>query len=261
MSARLISQTDLDFAERALNYGDGCFTTMRYTHGELILFDAHITRLCNDASSLSINIDKQALINDLHAFLAKLNHDAVIKCCISRGVGGRGYGVTGIETCHYWFTHHPLPTDKAPLVVGIASGFLSQQPLLAGLKHMNRLEQVLFKQQAEQNGWDEILCLDSEDRLIEASSANIFMLIDNNWYTPDLSRGGVNGVMRDHLITAHGNIITTHISITDLHRAQAICLTNAVFGVMPIKEWFDGTLQHSLDTQACADLVALDPNL
>lgn len=203
-----IVNEDLAHNDRALNYGDGCFTTIRCYKGQAELLGLHAARLYNDAKRLSIFCETEGLTaNDFRLLVShgaqynfsKTDHDYyVTKILISRGNGNRGYAPDEPSVPTIIISHHHLADTKlSPMHIGISDVSLSQQRLLAGIKHLNRLEQVLAKLHLKkQRGWDDALMLDEQKRVIELTAANVFFKVGDVWYTPELTKCGVSGVMR-----------------------------------------------------------------
>jgi len=110
---------------------------------------------------------------------------------------------------------------------------------LAGIKHLNRLDQVLASGEIA-GDCDEGLCLDESEAVIEGCRSNLLLVIENELVTPDLSRSGVQGVMLNHLIKEFGNqgtpVMRKRVSVDHLQSASQIILCNSVFGVWPVVE-------------------------
>lgn len=236
-----ITHTRVSINDRAFNYGDGFFATMRCTHQTIQLLDLHIQRLKSDARRLGFSIDNwDELVAQLEACALLCHSDSVVKVLISRGEGGRGYSQTTAQSPIALISTGLLPTNPSSLRISVAQGFLAEQPLLAGIKHLNRLEQVLFKRQADELDLDDVLCMDIHQHLIETSSANLFWHKDGKWFTPELSRCGVNGVFRQFLLALFAeyeiDCVIGEFGIYELVSADSVFICNAVRGAMPVSE-------------------------
>ena len=236
-----IKQTSVSINDRAFNYGDGFFATMRCAHHSIQLLDLHIQRLKSDARRLGFSIDNwDELVEQLEASALLCQSESVIKVLISRGEGGRGYSQMTAQHPIALISTGLLPSNPSSLRVSVAQGFLAEQPLLAGIKHLNRLEQVLFKRQADELGLDDVLCLDIHQHLIETSSANLFWYKDGKWFTPELSRCGVNGVFRQFLLALFSeygiDCMIGEFGIHELVSADSVFVCNAVRGMIPVGE-------------------------
>ncbi|MGL4269005.1 MAG: aminodeoxychorismate lyase, partial [Plesiomonas sp.] len=153
--AETIAATD-----RGLAYGDGCFTTGRVRRGRLQLEQAHLDRLWQACERLFITPPEREQLQDEIRQQASLLHDGVLKVLLTRGSGGRGYSTQGCDTTlrmistSVWPAHYTRWQQQG-IVLGESNIPLACHPLLAGIKHLNRLEQVLIRRQIDQQGWDE----------------------------------------------------------------------------------------------------------
>src|SRR5690554_5854709 len=149
--------------DRGLNYGDGLFETVRVVHGRAPLWPRHRERLQQGAARLGISFDVAALESALSVACADVD-SAVIKVLLTRGRGGRGYRIDPQQPATLRLSRHPLrlPSEalyRNGLLLGRCDLTLARQPALAGIKHLNRLEQVLARRQVDAEGWDDgLLC-------------------------------------------------------------------------------------------------------
>jgi 4-amino-4-deoxychorismate lyase len=241
----------INIADRAAQYGDGCFTTMAVHQGEIDHWSAHLTRLQNSCDRLYIAFERWDELTQQVFDIAHNQQNGVIKVIISRGVGGRGYGIAGTDNPSYIITRHDIPAhyslwqDKG-IELNVSSVTLAKQPLLAGLKHLNRLEQVLVKRELEQDAFHDCIVMDTDNQIVETSAGNLFWYIDNAWFTPSLSFSGVEGVMRNHIIDlfkAKGSQIHECRNALDiLQEASEVFVCNSLMGVVPVNaiEFNDG---------------------
>lgn len=257
------SSTDIiALNDRALNYGDGVFTTMCVSQGKVELLSFHLARLNHDAQALAISLDmaalRQAIDEYVNAPTALLEHPSskrVMKVHVSAGEGGRGYARNSEAPAIVRFSTHDFPAHYAQLqttglTVICAKTPLAIQPLLGGIKHMNRLEQVLVKREVNAANVDDALVFDTQGHIIEASAGNIFFKTDSGWHTPQVNNCGVNGVVRQCLLSAlnassshesalNENSIGVHegeYTLADIANANALVVTNALMGVMPVNK-------------------------
>jgi 4-amino-4-deoxychorismate lyase len=201
-------QNHITVADRSLHYGDGCFTTLGFTQGKLHAWPLHLARLQNNCQRLGIDFGQwQALENDIKQMLIQVTAEqskGVLKIIITRGQGGRGYSPSGAQNPTYIISTHDFPTHYTQwqnhgIDLTISAIKLGKQPLLAGIKHLNRLEQVLVKQELEKTSFDDAIVCSSDNEIIESSAGNIFWLQDEQWFTPYLNECGVEGVMRNQI--------------------------------------------------------------
>jgi 4-amino-4-deoxychorismate lyase len=213
-------------------YGDGLFETMRVHHGEVAWWRAHWDRLVHGARRLRLALPDEAQVRAAAASLFDDRGGGVLKLLIARGGIGRGYAPASAPPL-WLLSRHPLPPAADPLVVHWCQTRLAIQPALAGLKHCNRLEQVLARGECDDAGADEGLMLDTDGRVVSATAGNVFVLRDDRWWTPVLDRCGVAGVCRAHLMTLLQAGEAT-LSPGQVEDADAVFLSNAVRGILPV---------------------------
>lgn len=240
----LVSNAAIAPSDRAFNYGDGVFTTMHVAHKQVQLLDYHLNRLTHDTHALGILFDAAKFSSALAQFVANnAEGDYVLKVHVSAGEGGRGYARDPQQGANVRLSVHEYPSHYATLkhsgaTLICAKTQLAIQPALAGIKHMNRLEQVLIKQEVVHHQVDDALVLDTHNQVVEASAGNIFFYNGDTWCTPSLQDCGVKGVVRQYLLDAAaqtGNPIEQgHYTLADISQASGLVITNALMGVMPV---------------------------
>jgi 4-amino-4-deoxychorismate lyase len=170
---------------------------------------------------------------------------AGIKLHVSRGSGGRGYGPHGadepmVTVTHFSYPAHYSDWKRDGIDLGISQHRLSLAPLLAGHKHNNRLEQVLFKQDLDIQGYADGVVMDLNDNVIETTMANLFWVTNGVVYSADLSSSGVAGVMRKTVLNAlekQGRVTCIgEYPLDALLSADEVFVTNSLLGVAPVKK-------------------------
>src|SRR5690606_6329675 len=200
----------IDAGHRGIAYGDGLFETMRVHAGGVPWWARHWTRLAQGAQRLRLRLPEASFVEAQARDLLQGQGDGVLKLIVSRGAGGRGYAPSATAAGPDWqLALYPPPS--APPADGIVLRWcatrLAHQPLLAGLKHCNRLEQVLARAEWDAAGAadrdaDEGLMLDYDGNVVSATAANVFALRGGRWRTPLLDRCGMAGVCRGWAIDA-----------------------------------------------------------
>lgn len=219
---------------RAMAYGDGLFETLRVHRGALPWWDAHWARLSLGATRLGIALPGEGAVREAAASLFADGGDGVLKLLLARGAGGRGYAPDPDAAPEWIVSRHPLPAPPAgPLVLHWCATRLARQPLLAGLKHCNRLEQVLARAECDRAGADEGLLRDGEGRVVAGVAANLFVLRDGAWLTPPVDDCGVAGTCRGALIEPL-RAREARLSVAEVESADAVFLCNAVRGILPV---------------------------
>jgi 4-amino-4-deoxychorismate lyase len=220
--------------DRGLAYGDGVFETMRVHRGGIPWWEAHCQRLSLGASRLGIALPDLRRVHAAATGMFDDGGDGVLKLLLSRGGGGRGYAPDPAAKAVWIVSRHPLPPPaEAGLALHWCETRLAIQPALAGIKHCNRLEQVLARAECERAGTDEGLLRDMEDRVVSATAANLFVLRDGAWTTPPVDRCGVAGTCRAALLAPlHARVAP--LSVAGVESADAVFLCNAVRGILPV---------------------------
>ncbi|WJN61454.1 aminodeoxychorismate lyase [Pseudomonas sp. SO81] len=251
--------TDVPLGDRGLAYGDGLFETIAVRGGCATLLPRHLARLGEGAQRLSIDLDLPVLEIELPAFFAELG-EGVAKLIVTRGDGLRGYAPPQPSSPRRILLGNPLPSYPASNAEQGVRLFpcvtrLAEQPLLAGLKHLNRLEQVLARGEWQDAAFAEGLMRDVSGRVIEGVFSNLFLVKDGVLLTAELSRCGVAGVMRAEVLeqAAHQGIPceVRDIAFDELLAADEVFLCNSLYGIWPVRElaasvWPAGPLTRKL---------------
>ncbi|CAO97065.1 aminodeoxychorismate lyase [Erwinia tasmaniensis] len=235
----------VEVRDRAVQFGDGCFTTARVQQGFIQRLAAHLQRLQQGCERLMIKgVDWPAL--EAEMILAASNgYEGVLKVILTRGSGGRGYSAQGCEKptriislSTYPAHYHQL--RRSGVRLALSSVRLGKNPHLAGIKHLNRLEQVLIRTELEQTDADEALVLDSDGMLVECCAANLFWRVDKQVFTPDLSASGVNGIQRQQVMRLVAQLGYTlsevRAGIDALAAAEEVLITNALMPVLSVNQ-------------------------
>lgn len=254
-------QGDLTVVERGLHYGDGLFETVPVIDGRLLLWEQHLHRLIVGAKRLHI---EPPALPTLTAEARELTMDVargVLKIIVIRRAQGRGYRPT-THDCVRILTLYPWPLMDPESKMGARVTWcrtrLARQPLLAGLKHLNRLEQVLAQYE-----WgapfDEGLMLDEAGCVIEGTMTNLFVGMDGCLVTPSLTYSGVAGVMRDQVLLRARNagipIEIKEIQPVTVLAADEVFLTNSIRGLWPVRRVAEKTYSLGPLTQQINDLL------
>jgi 4-amino-4-deoxychorismate lyase len=251
--------------DRGLAYGDGVFRTLRAVSGEPLHWRKQFNKLADDCARLRIPCPPATLMLVEVRAAARLHPHAVVKIIVTRGSGARGYAA---------------PVPCAPLRVvrsvgqppsisaeeGITAHLcrlrLAHQPALAGVKHLNRLENVLARAEWSDPGVKEGLMLDQHGYAIGGTMSNLFIVEKQKLYTPLLDRCGVAGVTRSRVMAlAEKAGITCHAEHLVLQRvldADEVFFVNSVIGLWPLaqldsRNWKPGTMARELGQALAAE--------
>jgi len=230
-------------SDRGLQFGDGCFTTARVIDGSIELLSWHIERLQQAAQRLMMTDTDWGALETEMVHAAESIPLGVVKAIVTRGSGGRGYSPQGCENptrivSRSAYPSHYLSWREQGISLALSPVALARNPLLAGLKHLNRLEQVLIRAHLDQTAADEALVLDTAGMLVECCAANLFWRKGKAVFTPDLSQAGVAGLMRRRVIELlAGSEYSLHyvseppVTLAD---AEEVLVSNALMPLLPV---------------------------
>lgn len=260
--------------DRGLAYGDGLFETILFAgrqvvDGQAWLWSRHMMRLRDGCRRLGFPLpDEECLLAEASKTRSRMAR-AVVRITLTRGSGPRGYAVDPEAAMRRIVSAEAAPVVQRDwydhgLRLRLCDIRLASQPRLAGIKHLNRLEQVLARAEWRDPAIDEGLLLDSDDNVICATAANLFMVIDGNLVTPALDRCGVAGVMRAEIL-ADRSVEVRAVGYEELKGADEMFLSNAVRGIRPVaaldeRRWSPGPVTRALmakfNEAACGDEVS-----
>jgi 4-amino-4-deoxychorismate lyase len=234
----------VDVLDRGFQYGDGVFTTIAVRAGIPLFLDRHLDRLQRDCAAVGMPwVGKDTLLREVEQVLTNQG-DGVLKIQLTRGVGGRGYrppasvAPTRVIALHPSVSY-PASHEQDGVVVRLCSTPLGINPCLAGIKHMNRLEQILARSEWGDSDYAEGLMFDQDDQLVEGTMSNVFLVRDGRLLTPVLDRCGIQGVMRSILIEAARGlgfeVYECRLTAKELERADEVFLSNSVIGLWPVR--------------------------
>ncbi|WP_289048542.1 aminotransferase class IV [uncultured Psychrobacter sp.] len=287
------TQTTVSLDNRGLAYGDGFFTTMGVIDGQILWLDYHQQRLVSHAVALQLQLDSFSLLTALKTH-AKQLQQGMLKLIITRAEQEvRGYGYTpnigGGSACEIWLKSSPMAITTArslPLADGqfiplqptasaicLSSQIACLPPTLAGLKSLNRLDNVLASGELQaikaktlagtiKPSIAEGLLRDMSGQWVEGTMSNVFYqlveapvakssnrphsqnnsnyLTQGQWYTPSMAQSGVAGVMRQVIIytlsTSNNPVIIRSLQDKDLPHLSQLFFCNALRGIMPVSE-------------------------
>lgn len=251
-------------SDRGLLYGDGVFETIAVSGGKLCYWERHLRRLQCGCERLGIEVADAAQLLEECRSLIQGSQRAVIKIIVTRGSGGRGYRVPVQSRPMRVIQLHDMPDYPASCTecgvkIRICRTRLGHNAALAGIKHLNRLEQVLARREWDDPDIMEGLMLDTVGQLVEGTMSNVFMAKDGVLITPDLTLCGVAGIMRTRVLElAKQHAIETRIQAIGLDTllpADEVFICNSLIGIWPVIGIDEYTYQKGPVTtrlQACS---------
>lgn len=241
-----VPSSQFDVRDRGYQYGDGFFTTIRVLNRRLIMWPAHWRRLCNAAKVLKFTafpdqVDEGGLLESCRQLVSQHpHHDAVIRITITRGCGGRGYAPTADLRVNVVVSISAYPAHYARwrqrgVRLHIAAQSLGYQPMLASIKSLNRLEQVMLKQELQEyEGIDDVLALDHRGYVAETSTANIAWRHKGQWFTPEMDGVGVQGLAMQYFVR-HTDARRGDYPLEALLEAEQVVISNCLLGFINVQ--------------------------
>jgi 4-amino-4-deoxychorismate lyase len=227
--------------DRGLHYGDGVFETLAVRNGRPQLWHAHIERLLDGCSRLRIPQQDISLLSDEVAQVCEGQQQAVVKLIVTRGSGGRGYRFPDSPHPLRLVMRYPWPGYAIPdegIRLRLCQTPVSCNPVLAGIKHLNRLEQVLARGEWSDEAIQEGVMLDSDGYVVEGTMSNLFGVRDGVLLTPDLGRCGVAGVMRRQVLALAKEqgirCEQVRLRADELTAVDELFVTNSLIGIWPV---------------------------
>lgn len=244
--------------ERGALFGDGFFTTGLIENFQLLHVERHQKRLVDSAQQLLFStFDSDSLFSHLAQIVCQVEK-AVVRISVTRSQALRGYAIANSQDCTVTIQLFPWlarPTKNCHAF--FAETPPSINPRLAGIKHLNRLDSVLAATEIMSARQEALLCI--EESVICGSKSNLFIRVDNSWFTPKLNLAGIEGITKQRLMEnmrAEGIIVTEkEITRCEVERAESAFLTNSLLGIWPVSKveerklatQFTGRLQSLLN--------------
>jgi 4-amino-4-deoxychorismate lyase len=254
-----VVRSEVSAMDRGLAYGDGVFRTFLARGGTALHWHRHYAKLVRDCAALRLRVpDRQVLEADVKAACGD-DPRSTVKIVITRGPGRRGYGYAGDEAPTR-IVHAEPGADTAAaqredgIKVRLCSTRLACQPALAGVKHLNRLENVLARAEWTDAGIAEGLMCDASGNMIGGTMTNIFIAANGVLATPRLDECGVAGVTRERVLDAAARLglqcAITSFTVNEVLRAEEVFLVNSVSGVWPVRDLDGEARQRGRITRA-----------
>jgi 4-amino-4-deoxychorismate lyase len=250
--------------DRAFQYGDGIFRTFVVENKKALHWKYHYKKIVEDCLAMKITPPKEKdLLEDIHS-LFKSNKKSVGKFIISRGISERGYKFNEDITHNRFLIKTKMPIYPKEYFKNGINLYVCKQKLnpsiLSGVKHLNRLENIMARQEWKSDHYADGILLDQKGNVIECISSNIFMRIGKTIYTPKINQVGVKGVTRELILKISAELgFKIKEAIFDLNKllsSDEVFITNSLFGVLQVKKiknksWHHQTLaslfNHSLE--------------
>ena len=230
---------------RGFAFADGVFETLKVSSASIEFYDFHLARLKQGCERLKLNCDFSAIEADVKALLARNTlKEAVLKITVTRGFTCRGYApdknagtdrLVSLQECND--DYEMLQSEG--ITTRLCETRLSENPLLAGIKHIARLENVMASGEWDDPAIHEGLMLSSSGKVISGTKSNVFIVKGECLYAPSLDRCGVKGTIREVVINKlcpvlQMKVIEKDIEIGDLLAAEELFICNSLAGILPV---------------------------
>ncbi len=234
----------ISILDRGFQYGDGIFETLAVANSEPLLWERHMQRFFHGAARLSLKAPSEELLRREAEQVCHGAMRGVLKIVLTRGISGRGYapnlGATPTRAIGLLpWPDYPAQHRTDGVNMQFCRNLITRHNILAGLKHLNRLEQILARMELK-NGCAEGLMQDETGHVIEGTMTNVFVVSRGTLLTPDLTHSGVEGVIRG-LILERASALSISCRSAGLKRedilgAKEIFLTNSLIGIWPVRQ-------------------------
>ncbi len=226
--------------DRGLAYGDGLFESIRLVGAQAPLWSRHMRRLSEGCLRLRMPAPDATQLWREVVQVSQAMPQAVVRITVTRGLGQRGYAPPAVvQPTRIVAAFAPPAAFGDAYVHGVrmrlCSLRLAEQPLLAGIKHLNRLEQVLARAEWDDPAIAEGVLCDGHGRVISATMANLFAVVDGQLLTPALDRCGVAGVARAEVLSACPQARVGELTLDALLGATEVFLSSSVRGILPVQ--------------------------
>ena len=262
-----VKEALIQVADRGLNYGDGVFRTMVMHNGHVHNWQRHYAKLTADCARLGIICPAIDVFEEDITQISVNETVCVVKIIVTRGISGRGYGALNNAAPTRAVVSSVRPRYAAEyltagVVARLCSLRLARQPLLAGIKHLNRLEQVMARSEWDNSDIAEGLLLDESGHVISGTMSNLFIICGRQLYTPDLTYSGIAGVTRDRIIDLAGSLSlkvqVKELSLVEVLAANEVLLCNSVIGVWQVRQLGDKIWQNGRVTPLVRALLEVN---
>lgn len=258
-----LPETRVAASDRGLAFGDGIFRTLELRHGSPRLWRWQYARLTADAAALDLPLPAEDLLLAELRSAAAAEARAVAKITLTRGSGPRGYAMTPdaqatrIVSADAW-AGYPASLVRDGVALTVCQLRLALQPRLAGIKHLNRLENVLARSEWCDPSIRDGLMLDSEGFVVEGTMSNLFVLRDGQLLTPPIDRCGVAGAVRAWVMSQEP-VTEVRLTLDEVRAADEVFVCNSLAGIWPVASLAGRRWSSFASAAALAARLAAEP--
>ena len=240
------SDTGLSPLDRGLAYGDGVFRTLKVNQAIPETWQLHYQKLQDDCSKLGITCPSPELLLDDISRLFTSEEQAVVKILVTRGEGPRGYAMQAATSptrivIRESYPNSPEINFSEGVSLHLCGLRLAHQPQLAGIKHLNRLENVLARSEWVESHIADGVLLDASGLVIECTMSNLFARYGNTLLTPALDKCGVAGVTRQRIFDTAPSMgympEVTELDLPRLMQEDEVIICNSLYGAWQVRSF------------------------
>jgi len=255
---------DISPLDRGFAYGDGVFRTMKIVNGLPLHWPQHYQKLVADCAVIGIVCPSAELLVDDIQHLFTPDETAVAKITITRGEGERGYAVPAVTMPTRLVSKSKYPQYNPSnftngVHLRVCQTILSAQPKLAGIKHLNRLENIMARMEWQNDSTFDGILLNANGDVIECTMSNIFARFGNKLITPNLAQCGVAGITRQQILSVASvfdlSAMADTIPLSKLLSADEIIICNSLYGAFQVTQITHDELKKSWQTQDLANII------
>lgn len=229
------SAAGIGITDRGLTLGDGVFDTMLAIDGACIDIDMHYERLARHAAKIAISIDTAPLRATAQDILRQndfISGRHAIRTTVTRGPASHGLAPSAATMPTIIIRATPVPpaSSAAPRLIVAQSVRRNERSPLSCIKSLNYGDNIIAATEARNAGADDALLLNNAGNAACASAANIYVLAGDEWLTPYLADGAMDGITRAHLL-ATGRVREATIGCDMLRTCSAIALSSSIAGL------------------------------
>ena len=240
------SNAILNSNNRAFNYGDALFETLKIANSKIYFLEDHYFRLMASMRMLRMEIPLNFTMEFFESELLKTAEqnnleNARVRLTVFRKDGGLYNPAT--NQIEYLIVASPLQIlVKETYAVDIFKDYYLNSDMLSTLKTTNKIAHVLASIYASENGFDNCILVNERKQIVEATNGNIFLVKGNTIKTPAISEGCIKGITRKKIIEIVSKsddylLEETEISPFDLQKADEIFITNVIVGIQPVTQY------------------------
>ena len=247
-------QSNISIFNRNFQYGDGLFETCVVNNNQILFWEKHLSRLDIGCRKLKIkNIEEEIWLKDIKKALSLTSKkNCVLKLILSRGNSQRGYSYSDdiLPVRVVIVSEMKNVQAKESFSLEYASSGYHSNPNLAGIKHCNRIEQILARSSLKR---DEAIMLDENQNIISVTQGNIYFIFGQSLVTPKLDRCGVIGSRRSLILelaeSIELNVEEGNVSMNDAKKADEAFISNSIMGIQSVNSIEEYQLPKKMITE------------